>query len=215
MDNHTERMKLAAWLDEWRLDRTLSQADGESGAGPAAGLSLDASDGQNTRSSGLRVGDILLLRPVTPRTAHRPTYVVVWAADGAAGWWRVVPFGRFSTPATPDEIETGLKARPLRVLCLWNGHAVASRRLVSWAWQVGRMTRTERAGVSAAGEARRGPHLIHPLDPRYTYRDEERALWHEWDDAAQDTDTARVDDQAPTDLWEGACAAETPADPKS
>jgi hypothetical protein len=215
MNDHTDRTdrkKLSLWMDEWRLDRALAAADGtdrtQCGEECVAGLA------PHPLEDGFRVGDILLLKPVTPLTARRPTYVVVVAPEGAAGWWRVAPFSRLATPATPEEVSTGLKAHPLRVLCLWNGHAVPARRLTAWAWRVGRIAQAALARIGAAGDARRGPRLVHPLDPRHTYLDEERSLWHEWDRAVQAADAA--DAITPTengsviDLWEHARAAEDP-----
>jgi hypothetical protein len=220
MHNHTEREKLARWIDEWRLDRALAAADGTDGEDCAedcaAGLPQQRATGfPHPFADGLRVGDILLLKPVTPRTASRPTYGVIVAPEGKAGWWRVAPFGRLSTPATPDEVETGLKAHPLRVLCLWNGHAVPARRLTAWAWRVGRIALAALARIAAAGDARRGPRLVHPLDPRHTYLDEERALWDEWDRAVQAADAADAitpteNESGENDLWQNAQAAENP-----
>ena len=208
--DRTDREKLSLWMDEWRLDHALAAADGPHG-GDECGAGLSP----HPFADGLRVGDILLLKPVTPLTARRPTYVVVVAPADDAGWWRVAPFSRLSTPATPEEVETGLKAHPLRVLCLWNGHAVPARRLTAWAWRVGRITKAALARIGAAGDGRRGPRLVHPLDPRHTYLDEERALWHEWDRATQAADAA--DAITPTesgleeiDLWQNAKAAENP-----
>jgi hypothetical protein len=223
MNDHTDRTdrkKLSIWMDEWRLDRALAAADGTDGeAGSedaAAGLPRLAPGPPPSFADGLRVGDILLLKPVTPVTARRPTYVVVVAPGGAAGWWRVAPFARFSTPATPEEVATGLKAHPLRVLCLWNGHAVSARRLTAWAWRVSRIAPAALARIGGAGDGRRGPRLVHPLDPRHTYLDEERALWNEWDRAAQAADAADAptpaeNGSAATDVWENARAAEDPA----
>jgi hypothetical protein len=201
--DRTDREKLSLWMDEWLLDHALAAADGTH-CGDECGAGLPP----HPFADGLRVGDILLLKPVTPLTARRPTYVVVVAPADDAGWWRVAPFSRLSTPATPEEVETGLKAHPLRVLCLWNGHAVPARRLTAWAWRVGRITKAALARIGAAGDGRRGPRLVHPLDPRHTYLDEERALWHEWDRAAQAADAADAITPTEGDLWQNAQAAE-------
>jgi len=209
----TDRRKLSAWLDAWRLDRALERGDEDPAAADApadrrgAWRAREPDDAPPLR--GLRTGEMLLLRPVTPLTARRPVYVAVLGASGTAGWWQVAPFGRFTTPATPDEIETGLPAQPLRVLCLWNEHAVSSRRLVTWAWRVGRIAKAALAAMRAAGDERRGPRLIHPLDPRQEYLDEERALWREWDRADRIAATETPAASA-ADPWEDAIAAEPP-----
>ncbi len=221
MSDHAERNKLSAWLDEWRLHQAMGSADEASapaGAEPMPGgcdRPVGATLPQRPYRSGLRAGDILLLKPVTPLTRLRPIYVAVLQSEGSSEWWRVAPFGRLALPATPDEVETGLKAPPLRVLCLWNGHVVPAPRLLLWAWLVRRMTKAERLAAFKAGEARRGPRLVHPLDPRHTYLDEERVLWREWEQAvrAADTPDTAMATGAGSDLWEDARAAERLDDP--
>jgi hypothetical protein len=217
MNDHTDRKKLALWLDDWRLERALAAADGTNGEGSetdgGAGAPPHAPGWPPPLAGELGVGDILLLKPITPLTARRPTYVVVVAPGGDAGWWRVAPFSRLAAPATPEEVTTGLKSEPLRVLCLWNAHPVPARRLAAWAWRVGRIAPATLARIGAAGDGRRGPRLVHPLDPRHTYLDEERALWREWDEAADAADAATSqEDGSAVDLWEDARAAEDPTD---
>ncbi len=219
MSDHAERNKLSAWLDEWRLHQAMDAAEealAHAGTEPRpggcnrpAGVTLP----QRPYRSGLRAGDILLLKPVTPLTRLRPIYVAVLQSEGSTEWWRVAPFGRLTLPATPDEVETGMKAPPLRVLCVWNGHVVPAARLQVWAWPVHRMTEAALAAALAAGPSRRGPRLVHPLDPRHAYLDAERALWPEWERAAGAAAAPPESAAAATDYWEGALAADPPDEP--
>jgi hypothetical protein len=109
----------------------------------------------------------------------------------SAGSFLVVPFGRFLEPAVPGEWRTGLRAFPLRVLCLWNSRLVSAEILRS-SWPAGRMTpnilgQAQEAHGHVHGAAplvsvrpeRLGPPLRHPLDPRHAYLSEEAALMDE------------------------------------
>jgi hypothetical protein len=179
------RLALAAWMHEWQLDRRLRQADEAApGAAPPAPCRYPATaPGRGV----IAAGQIRLLPPVTPQTAARPVYVAVLAQAGG-GVWQVAPFGRFATPALPGELALRRRALHLRVLCLWNVSALPDA-LLRAAWQAGRLSAPEQRGAASVQAALRGtplpgmlarrvgPPLVHPLDPRHAYLDEERALW--------------------------------------
>ncbi len=219
MNDHTQRERLATWLAAWRLDRAMAAADGDAAetaeAGePAAGAraaGVAPRAEYAARAAPPRAGDVLLLKPLTPLTRRRPVYVLVLGRGGARGTRQVAPFARFEVPATPGEAGTGLAPPPLRVLALWNRRTVPAARLAALAWPVLRLSRTQRLEASAAGETRRGPPLVHPLDPRHDYLDEERRLWPEWEAAGEGLGwgDGRVAEGAVLDTWELARAAET------
>lgn len=168
---HKER--LANWLHEWHIDRALKE-EVISASVPRTGAGGE---------SGPEVGQIRLMRPIA-QAVESPLYVVV-LDHVVSGDWRVAPFSRFSEPAVPGEWMTGLDARPLRVLCLWNARTVSAERLAQ-SWIVESMSEDKRVKALSirdlldSGEAfpealqrETGPPLRHPLDPRHDYIDEE------------------------------------------
>ena len=190
MDAREQREQLAAWLAEWRLDRDLppaaaeaappETADGDPGEGPD--LTVAASNAR------LAAGDVVLLPPVGEATSSRPVYVVLLLADGS-GRWLCAPFSRFSTPATEGEFATGRGFDPLKVVCAWNSNRLDAA-VLERGWLVERLAAADVKILAAfaAGKraelppARRGPPLVHPLDPRHEYLEEERALWFDFRD---------------------------------
>ena len=100
----------------------------------------------------------------------------------------MLPFGRLAYPAVPGEWLTGREAGPCRLLCLWNAFVLsgdaASRSWVLCDWPAqhvervreGRATLAEDGELPPAMRGQAGPPLLHPLDPRWDYLDEER-LW--------------------------------------
>lgn len=183
------RRHLAAWLQEWALDGRLRGAP-EAAAMPCRFAPAPSSPavGQAPRAGAPRPDDILLLPPGNAATRLRPIYVAV-LEQLTPGSWLVAPFGPFSLPALPGELRTARRATPLRVLCVWNRATLPTAPLAA-AWRVGRLQPRERAWVvallahereatalPAALAARLGPPLLHPLDPRQEYIEEERALW--------------------------------------
>ena len=185
-----DRRRLMAWLREWELDRLLphdappaDQPDRSARHRPV--LSYVAAP----IPTPLFAGEIRLLPPLSGDTAtmRRPAYVaLLQPLDGAR--WQVAPFGRFAAPAVPGEWATGRKSLHLRVLCVWNAGPLAAS-LLHAGWRAGRLTAAERHAVTVLQAAqtgaplplavarRVGPPLVHPLDPRYDYLDEERRLW--------------------------------------
>ena len=189
-----QRRQLAEWLKAWHLAQRLEALpDLPETAAPPSYSQASPRRTEPPRYNGglspLQAGSIVLLPPDTEVTRSRPVYVaLIEATEGDR--WRVVPFGRFALPALPGELATGRRAPPLRVLCVWNSAVVDSARLAQ-GWQVGQLLAREMRWVRQrldlpentpppAPLARRlGPPLIHPLDPRHDYIEEERLLWEE------------------------------------
>lgn len=196
----TARHVLAKWLQEWEIHRIVSRSaeDLQARATAARGagsftMSPLGGVGKCGRSARIpKIGQVRLLRPSdgrgeTSSSMDRPVYVLV-LKETRDGFWLVAPFGRFSTPAVPGEWLTGIRALPLRVLCLWNARVVFGRWVES-AWYSGRMTSAkvmdaqevlrcslEGAPLERVLATKVGPCLIHPLDPRHEYLQEERTL---------------------------------------
>ncbi len=170
-------MRLAAWLAEREIDEALRETPEPSPVPPAPVCGGRGRVG---------VGQIRLLHPAAVPEADRPFYVAVLEARGP-GLLLIAPFSRFAQPATEGEWVTGRKAKPLRVLCVWNARAVPVSLLRS-GWAAGRLTAAERQAALTLrrclrGEAepraallrRTGPPIVHPRDPRQSYVAEEGA----------------------------------------
>lgn len=167
------RETLAAWLAERALDQSL--------ADDAPPLSLRRAVRYDEPAATPKPGEVYLLRPA--ETGWGPVYVLVLESETAG--WRVIPFGRYATPAVPGEWATGLDAVPLRVLCPWNSRVVrpevllpgvvkrmAPKRLVDFVSMYRHIMTRETLAKKISTLL--GPPLIHPADPRYAYLDEER-----------------------------------------
>jgi hypothetical protein len=185
-----QRAMLAVWLQAWEIDKKLRQ---EQGGGGEASVRMDppAIPAGAARHSApfdteLAAGEVRLLAPVLRETEARPVYVAV--LPGSEQHFPVVPFSRFSDPATPLELRSGRNALPLRVLCVWNSRVLKHETLCQ-SWMVDHLAAEEIAEWSAALsvmqstgrlppdlEARCGPPLIDPDDPRHDYLQEEEAL---------------------------------------
>ena len=182
-----QRKTLAAWLAEWRIEKDLPpppQGDVIS-SGDDRTVS-DQSDSDKTVGSAgieLRPGDIVLLPPDGEASSARPVYVALLVAR-SDGSWLCAPFSRFSTPATEGEYATGRSFDPVKVVCAWNSSHLP-QAVLERGWLVERLgaqdlkvladfTSGRRADLP---QARRGPPIVHPLDPRREYIEEERCLW--------------------------------------
>jgi hypothetical protein len=176
-----QRKRLARWLAAWAMDRALRD-DTATARGPGADPPRPGPP--------VRHGQIRLLHPVTPAACARPLYLAV--LDPAGPESRLaVPFGRFTEPAFPGELATRRRAPCLRVLCLWNAAPVPDR-VLRQSWMAGRLTAAEQrdalavlrtAQPSPALCRRMGPPLVHPLDPRHVYRQEDLEVMAELQDA--------------------------------
>ncbi len=178
-----QRAMLAEWLAEWRLERELPPPPVEEPSGVAA-APRDGQDAPDlTVGDGLQRGDIVLLPPVGEVASSRPVYVAL-LRESAPGAWLCAPFSRFSTPATEGEYATGRAFDPLKVVCAWNTAPVPAPTLAR-GWRTGRLSEAEVEvldGFASGARAelppsRRGPPLVHPLDPRHDYIEEEKSLW--------------------------------------
>lgn len=188
---HIQRRRLSRWLKEWEAEQVLRRALPAVSRRPRASRGRRAPVAAQAPTPPLSVGQVRLLYPApSDDPAQRPLYVAV-LAEPSSGFFLVAPFGRFAEPAVPGEWQTGLKAMPLRVLCLWNARGVESR-LLERSWRAGTLppvticraldlnrrlhSATPLQTVTGADV---GPPLRHPLDPRHTYLEEESALLEE------------------------------------
>ncbi len=183
-----QREMLAAWLVEWRLDKELPPPPRED-AGNVSTQCADTSTGgafdKTIGATGavLRTGDIVLLPPDGETTSARPVYVALLAAR-ADGSWLCAPFSRFSIPASDGEYATERNFDPLKVVCAWNANRLPQAAL-GRGWIVEHLGAQDLKILAdfAAGRraelppSRRGPPIVHPLDPRREYIEEERCLW--------------------------------------
>lgn len=181
-----QRKALADWLLLWKIDQSLATAVGNpTGAVDAPTTeNLELSHSDFTYSAANETpaeGDVVLLPPIGRVTQSRPVYFALrkHTVDG----WLAVPFARLPLPATEAEFATGRAERPLRVLAPWNA-GILPDGILDQAWKVGRLRPVELAALRAyenGGPPRleAGPPIIHPLDPRHTYLDEEREVWVE------------------------------------
>jgi hypothetical protein len=182
-----QRKILADWLAEWRLEKNLPPPPQEDAAPSGDGRTLfGQSDPDKTvgaTKTALRPGDIVLLPPEGEVSSTRPVYVALLAAK-ADGGWLCAPFSRFSTPATDGEYATGRNYDPLKVVCAWNAGRLPQTVLEN-GWLVERLGAQDLKILAdfvlnrraELPPSRRGPPVLHPLDPRREYVEEERCLW--------------------------------------
>ncbi|MBP7831242.1 MAG: hypothetical protein KA248_15140 [Kiritimatiellae bacterium] len=175
----TERTRrLRQWLRERSVDLALRD-DPEEAEPAAPGAFLEA-------GPPAAAGQVRLMHPQAEATSARLCYLAV-LREARPGLFLAAPFSRFSVPALPGEWRTPRSESPLRVLCLWNARLLPAASL-GRSWFVDELPGPEAsealavfdalkggAAMSAGGADRTGPPVIHPLDPRHEYRDEERA----------------------------------------
>ena len=197
-----QREMLAAWLAEWRLEKELPPPQQEnsapSGNGQAVSEQSESDKTVGATGAALRPGDIVLLPPDGETSSVRPVYVALLDA-GPDGSWLCAPFSRFSTPAMEGEYATGRNFDPLRVICAWNANSLP-RDVLARGWIVERLGASDVKTLADFALKRRaelppawrGPPIVHPLDPRREYLEEERCLW---------VDFQTVEESAPQE-WE-------------
>jgi hypothetical protein len=182
----SQKRALVRWLNEWRIDRLLREdGPGRSATGSQGPQAASKASGLLYDVKPVRVGQIRLFHPFTDETAVRPRYVAVLKENGD-GSWLAAPFSRFAEPAVPGEWKTGRDVPVLRSLCIWNARSLPDSVLAR-SWDVDRMTISritqavaihkllaEGKELSRPLSRRVGPPLVHPLDPRIEYMEEER-----------------------------------------
>jgi len=181
-----QRKALSDWLLLWRVDQSLGNAVEKptDAVDSPTKENLELSHSDFTYSAAKETpaeGDVVLLPPIGRITQSRPVYFALrkHEEDG----WLAVPFARLPLPATDSEFATGRAERPLRVLAPWNA-GILSDDILEQAWKVGRLRPVELAALRAyengkTPSLKAGPPIVHPLDPRHNYLDEERELWVE------------------------------------
>lgn len=179
-----QREQLREWLADDRLDRRLRESCPEVDAAPVA-----ASCEIMAEFTWPAAGQVRLLRPRPSSLpeVERPVYVLLMPASTGDAL-RLIPFGRYAIPATPREWRTGLGLTPLRVLCFWNLRICDPAGLQA-SWPVSALTEEKQSEVAAILQKpnhlqsvcmrRFGPPLLHPLDPRHVYLQEEHTLMND------------------------------------
>lgn len=192
-----QREMLAAWLAEWRLEKDLPPPpqEDETPSGDGQTEFGQSNSDKTVAATGavLRAGDIVLLPPDGETSSVRPVYVTLLDAR-PNGSWLCAPFSRFSTPASEDEYATGRNFDPLKVVCAWNANYLP-QDVLARGWVVERLGAPDLKiladfALKRRAElppARRGPPIVHPLDPRHEYIEEERCLWIDFQSTESDT----------------------------
>ena len=183
-DTQRHRRQLAAWLYEWESDQRL-RAVWEAVSTPPSDFSASVPGCISGPRIKPKPGLIVLLPPLGDLgPAERPFYVLI-LEEQVSGAVLAAPFSRFPVPSEPGEWQTGLRAGPLRVLCLWNTR-VFPRFLVEAGYQSGQLSQQklaqafevyrilyEEGSFRSVSHRAVGPPLRHPLDPRHAYKHEE------------------------------------------
>lgn len=178
------RRQLQAWLADYQNDRTLRQpmAAAEVPVPSHEPISAD-------KTSPPADGQIRLLpsRPVSMPSAEFPLFVLLMPAQ-ADDSFTVIPFSRYILPATPREWRTGLRRRPLRILCLWN-ITVRHTHDIHKSWFIEALPQAKQQQIAQHlqqplpldqyAPRQFGPPLLHPLDPRQAYLQEARMLFQD------------------------------------
>ncbi len=211
------RQQLEMWLETYKLDRAMRE---ECILQPDRDIEDRLPD---MHGPGPMPGQIRLLVPACDATPQieRPVYACLLPGD-RPDCMTAVPFSRFSIPATPREWKTGLPQLPLQVLCLWNGHACKTEALRT-SWCVGTIPEQQRLEIEihlqtlnplqVLPSRRFGPPLLHPLDPRQLYLQEERMLMQELVAAMVKTPSNTIFYQIPEPDIQLLRAAESPPAP--
>jgi hypothetical protein len=133
-------------------------------------------------------GQIRQLNPELNPTWGRSVIVLILRVDDKEAKALAVPFGEFTEPAFEGELATGLRDQSMAVLCVWNASWVRFDKLSRSWWLTDAFddqlhdaaalydARARREPVPAALQARTGPPILHPLDPRHDYLDAEAGL---------------------------------------
>ncbi len=203
-----EREKLAAWLAERELDQHLG---GDEPPVKASNILRYEMQKDRATSVPFQAGDIALFKPATNESrAWGPVYAFLLERIAEKGRWLAVPFSRYAMPAVPGEWRTKLSADALQVLCIWNAREVVERRFLPGAVKHLPDEQRERirgvyrevfgfrdSATTASLSDDFGPPLLHPVDPRYAYLDEERVRLDEHTGEAEALSEDESDEEGP------------------
>lgn len=178
-----ERELYRQWCKEYRLAQLLDdicEPDGESDLADHDAFRRRTA-ASSPYSGPLQVGEIRIL---SSELIANPDIVPYFAVIGPweGDFWLIMPFSRFSVPASAGEIATGLDFSPLRVLQVWNARtAQASLLTKSWSLNESLPENIRQAGEDLFRHLlggrplpedfalQRGPALHNPLDIRHNY----------------------------------------------
>jgi hypothetical protein len=206
-----QKERLARWLAEWDVDRNLGPAPRTVAKSPGRPSPLGegvpgflASSGPRILSAGensqICAGQIRLLYPHAGATRMRLLYVAILEVNSAR--LLVAPFGKFTEPAMPGEWLTGRSEPGLRVLGLWNARSLPLS-IIPDSWLVELLPESTVADARAVWEShhtgitlpaelekRVGPPIVHPLDPRREYLEQEKIFMDQIEAFAESLSTA-------------------------
>ena len=181
-----QRRRLAAWLSDWELDLALTtETDhGVRWEQTVGAIAFECGEKKLAKRQ-ITAGDLYLLHPNACLSDSRMWHLVVVRECDAGGAALVAPFSRFSHPALPGELRVSVPDPGLQVIQVWNARRT-SPALFDGAWSLGQLGMPDTAALRAVAAyietgqplpytfaCRVGPHLLHPADPRFRYREEE------------------------------------------
>jgi hypothetical protein len=183
-----QRERLQAWLHEWDVHRNIRARVREVNEAPESGARvmahLDLPVSPLSAEPKPAVGQIRLISPGVSGAYDRQVLVaVLW--ETSENLFMCAPFGIFAEPAVPGELLVMPDVPSLRVLCVWNARELGTET-VGRSWLIDTLSRGDIRDANlvfrhyaqgdvlpAAVQKRVGPPLIHPLDPRRDYLEEE------------------------------------------
>ncbi len=190
-DTAADRTRLEQWLRERRVEAALAAAPMEEKSADAkARYTSDPEPAPHdlppVAERPVRLAQVRLVRPGLAKAARDRLLYLLVLGRPARGVWMAAPFGRYTTSAVPGEIERPNAPLALRVVCLWNCRRLPDGWLRQCTFATA-LSAAEQHTLAAALRALKravplppalrpyaGPPLIHPLDPRHDYLEEER-----------------------------------------
>ncbi|MEI7436162.1 MAG: hypothetical protein WCL16_05080 [bacterium] len=189
-DTAADRTRLGQWLRERRIEAALEAAPLENAmpgdAEQSAPLPIKPQNLMPFNDRPVRLAQVRLVRSGLAAAARDRLLYLVVLGRPVRGVWMAAPFGRYTTAAVPGEIERPAAPVPLRVVCLWNSRRLPDKWLRQCIFATALSAEEHRMLAAALLAIKRGrplppplrphagPPLIHPLDPRHNYLDEER-----------------------------------------
>lgn len=178
--NQEDAVLLDAWIDERIAEKEVQAAEL-----PEEIASVRQDNARLARASGgydaeITAGEIRILSKRYVKNPDDIPYVAVlgkWDDDT----WLVAPFSKYSFPATPGEMATGISVSGLRVIQSWNTRTVHGK-LLARSYSFGKLDdavrrdalalfRHEMAGTELPPEfaSLRGSPVLCDIDPRREY----------------------------------------------